>query len=38
MTDGMQESLEVGATGSEDASKGGTAWWTGTEEVFRLEG
>ena len=33
MTDGMQESLVEGATGSES----GPGWWMDTEEVFRLE-
>ncbi|TCD70611.1 hypothetical protein EIP91_002641 [Steccherinum ochraceum] len=34
VTDGMQESFEVGATGS----AGEVPWWTSLEEVFRLEG
>lgn len=34
MTDGMQESLVEGATGSES----GPGWWTETAEVFRMEG
>ncbi|KAM0718710.1 hypothetical protein Q7P37_005781 [Cladosporium fusiforme] len=33
MTDGMQESLVEGSTGSLDPR----GWWTGLEEVFRLE-
>ncbi|ORX36331.1 rhamnose mutarotase [Kockovaella imperatae] len=34
MTDGMQESFIPGATGSEDPK----GWWSGAEEVFRMEG
>jgi len=34
MTDGMQESLVEGATGSES----GPGWWTAGEEVFGMEG
>ncbi|THH31556.1 hypothetical protein EUX98_g2649 [Antrodiella citrinella] len=33
VTDGMQESFEVGATGS-----AGGPWWTNLEEVFRFDG
>ena len=33
MTDGMQESLVPGATGSKDGP-----WWADCEEVFRMEG
>ena len=33
MTDGMQESLTEGATGS----MGKAPWWRGLEEVFRME-
>lgn len=33
MTDGMQESFVEGSTGSLDPR----GWWTGLEEVFRLE-
>ncbi|KAH8102949.1 rhamnose mutarotase [Cristinia sonorae] len=34
VTDGMQESFEVGATGSGKE----VPWWTELEEVFRFEG
>lgn len=33
LTDGMQESLVPGATGSKDGR-----WWADCEEVFRMEG